>query len=201
MEILVTKYMDSINKQFNKSELELKKIKFGLQVIIINIGKLAIAIMSAYILNLMNYAVLTILFMIIVKKYSFGLHAKSNKVCTIVTTVMVLGIAYISKHNLINMKYIIVLAIIAFLGICKYAPADTTAHPLIGEKLRSKLKKKAIISIISLYVVTFALNINYITTIIVLTAFIQSLLINPLTYKLLNREWNNYEKYNNNNKQ
>lgn len=196
MELLLKNYIDMISKQFNKSELELKKINYGLKVIMLNLSKFIIIVMVAYILNLCKYALLTILLMIVMKKYCFGLHAKSNRICTAITTAMVLGTAYVSKYRLIGMRYVILIAILAFIGICKYAPADTKAHPLIGKKLRANLRRKAIVSVISAYGIAFILNKNDVTIIVVLTAFIQSIMINPLTYKLLNREWNNYEKYN-----
>lgn len=195
MERLVTNYMDIVNRNFSKSNLEIKKIKLGIEILLINISKLIVIISCAYMMDLTKYAILSIIVFTAMRRYSFGLHASSSIVCTVVSSILFIATAAMGKYNPLTKEFTVLIGLISILGIAKYAPADTKAHPLIGEALRRKLKSKAINVTSIIYCIALILNNNEITTIVVLTAFIQSLIINPIMYKLFKKEYGNYEKY------
>jgi accessory gene regulator B len=78
----------------------------------------------------------------------------------------------------------------------KYAPADTEKHPLLNAKLRKKLKLKTIFILLILLIIGLITNSFYFRNLIILATLSQLILILPLTYKLLNRRYNNYANYN-----
>jgi accessory gene regulator B len=79
--------------------------------------------------------------------------------------------------------------------LCLYAPADTKAWPLIGNKLRMRMKKKAVICGLSLMVVTLMIPGEATKLLLTIGAGYQSIAILPLAYKILKRSEKNYEKY------
>lgn len=197
MERLAIAYTNMISNYFTKSELELKKIKLGIEILLINISKFIIIMTVAYNLNLASYTILGILLLGLMRLNCFGLHAKNSIVCTLVSGVSLIFISYISKYCYLKLGQIALMGLINLIIIAKYAPADTEAHPLVGEELRKKLKIKAIITIIVIYCIGLIINKDEIIRIIVLMASLQCVLIHPVTYKIFRRGWRNYEKYEN----
>ena len=76
-----------------------------------------------------------------------------------------------------------------------FAPADTHKRPIINKKMREKLKIKALaVSLIYIGIV-FVYKNEFVTNIILLAMIVQSIVINPITYKLFKLPYNNYKEY------
>lgn len=97
----------------------------------------------------------------ILRKSSGGVHADSPGKCTVIGTVMCIGIGLISKKIDISISLMILIEICIFIWsyiiIFKYAPIDSLTKPIKKEEKRMKLKKASIV-ILTIYLIIITLN-------------------------------------------
>jgi len=186
---------ERLNRYTNKEGLALSKMTMGMEVFLINVSKIIIVYLLAGFLGLFWQAVVTHFAFALTKRYSFGAHALSSFVCTVVCCVVFVAIPWLVSDMGIN--NIGVLAIFAgvILALYMYAPADTKAKPLIGAKSRALLKKKAVVCGTVLMLAALIVPDNSIKLLLALGAAFQCIAILPITYKILRRSERNYEKY------
>jgi len=168
MENLSIKCTHKINKYLKKDGLELKKMRLGIEILLINISKFLIVMTMAWILNLIPLTLVIISSFSFIRKAAFGLHARNSIVCTVSTTVIFVGGAYISKYIILNNYLVSLLMVMSMFILYKYAPADTEARPILVEKHRKKLKKEAILSTCTLLLVALIIDNRSIKTLITL---------------------------------
>jgi accessory gene regulator B len=183
-----------VNTYLNKEGLELEKMKLGFQILIINISKFIILFAVAEVLGLVKETILMIIVFGCLRKCTFGLHAKSSLVCTITCIAMFNIGSYISQFVKINNYIVFIAFTIINILLYKYAPADTECHPLLGAKLRAKLKKEAVLTGIGLMVLALIIPIPIIKTLMMLSAIYAVIIILPITYKILKRGYDKSEK-------
>lgn len=190
--LICTSYID---KYTNKTELQLKKIKYGIEILIVNISKFIIIILVSHLLKVVPYTLIMMASFGLIRKSAFGLHFKNSTVCTIVSTLSFLFGVYISKHYPFNVKFTIFIFLITTGLFLIYAPSDTDTRPLIGKKFRYKLKRNTIITNLLILVIILILNDGIMRTLITLGVIMECILILPITYRILGKGYNNYEKY------
>ena len=184
-----------LNRYTLKDGVELQKMILGMEILIINISKLIIIYVLAAIIGIVLQALLIQRSYALVRRYSFGLHALNSTVCTVVSCLLFVmlpwGLLYVGIGN------IAVLAIFIPVILCLYlyAPADTKARPLVGRKLRAKLKIKAIVCGVFIMIITLLVPNESVKLLLTLGAVYQAISILPLTYKILKRSVRNYEIY------
>ncbi|WP_099221620.1 accessory gene regulator ArgB-like protein [Listeria costaricensis] len=171
------------------------KVKYGLEIMIINGSKLAIVYGASLLFGLFFQTLLTHVGYLVLRRYSFGLHAKSSVACTIVSLAMFVAGPLLFQHVPSNNLVVLIVFTIVLLCMIGYAPADTESLPLVGEQERKKLKRKAIISTVILMGVTVLIPVAEMKTLIMLGSVYQVLTIHPVTYKILKRRYRNYEIY------
>ena len=184
-----------INRYLNKEGLELQKMKLGFEILLINISKFFIIFLIATKFNLLKESLLMTFVFASVRRSAFGLHAKSSIICTLTCITLFVFGAHLSYY--LNFTNYIVISIFTLVNILlyKYAPGDTEYHPLLGEKLRYKLKKDSVITGIVWMVLALIVPNSVIKTLITLSTVFEVITILPITYKILNRGYRNYEKY------
>ena len=184
-----------ISKYQECDDIKIKKLNYGLQGIYNLIVKLSIVIIIAIITKTINQTLLFLLFYAGIRTFSYGLHAKSNLACWITTIIIYNIIPYFIKNiNFpIYMSYIAL--IVALISMILWAPADTPKKPLIRKKNRKKCKIISIIVVIIYTIIIFMINNTMITNSITYALIIQSIVINPLTYKITKTQFNNYKYY------
>lgn len=171
------------------------KMKLGIEIILINLSKLIVIFLVAAQVNLLKESLFMILVFASIRKSSFGLHAQNSIVCTITSlTIDVFG-AFISYY--ITLNNFMVFIIFVFINIClyRYAPADTENHPLIGKKLRQNLRRQSVTVGIILMILTLIIQNPTVKAMIIIATGAQVISILPITYRILNRGYKNYEKY------
>lgn len=190
-EIIILK----INKVTNKEGLELQKMKLGMEILLINISKFLIVFFVAFKLNLIIEAFIIMIVFGTLRSNAFGLHSISSIACTVTTLLLFVGGGYLS-HYFILSRYIVFL-IFAVINILlyQYAPADTEHHPLLGQGFRNSLRNKAVIIGVILMVIALIVPSETIRNLITLASFAEVISILPITYKILNRGYRNYEHY------
>ncbi|MBU3176867.1 accessory gene regulator B family protein [Clostridium estertheticum] len=197
MENLSIKCANKINKYTKKNGLEFEKMKLGIEIFLINISKLLIVISISYILNLFLFTLIIISSFCFIRRTAFGLHAMNSIVCTVVTIAAFVGAPYISKYIMLNNYMVTLLFIISILILYKYAPSDTEARPILGEKLRRNLRRDSLLSGCTLLLLALVIDNRSIKTLITLGTLMECISIHPLIYKICGRRYKNYEKYEN----
>ena len=184
-----------ISKYEECDDLKIKKLKYGLEGIYSLIVKISIVLIISIFTKTILETLLFILFYAGIRTFSFGWHAKSNIGCWI-TTILVYNIIPLLIFNLQINNYInyIILGISA-LSMILWSPADTPKRPLIRKEARKKSKILSIIVIIIYTIICLYINNHTLKNIILYSLIVQTILINPLTYKLTNTQFNNYKYY------
>ncbi|WP_066186351.1 MULTISPECIES: accessory gene regulator B family protein [Gracilibacillus] len=176
-------------------ELDYLKMKLGIEVILTNLTKGIIVYGLAFLLQVFWETLILHGAYVLLRRYSFGLHAKSSIVCTIVSVVLFVVIPYFLRDVVLGNYVIGALFLLSILSIYYFAPADTEKHPLIGEKKRKKLRNKSVLTCIILMIVALVVPIAMIKTMVIAGVAIQVISILPVSYKILQRSYDNYESY------
>lgn len=184
-----------LNRQLHKEGVELMKMKLGLEILLINITKFAIVFIVAAQFKLLKETAFMSLIFACVRKSAFGLHAKNSIVCTITTLIMFVAGSYAGHYIKLNNYVVFYIFLTINLLLFKYAPSDTENHPLLSEKLRKKLRKKTVSTGMLLMLIALISTSYLIKALITLAVSYEVISILPITYKILNRGYKNYEKY------
>lgn len=184
-----------ISKYQEYDDLTLKKLNYGLQGIYSLVVKLTVVIIIAIISNTIIETLLFLLFYAGIRSFSYGLHAKSNIACWIITITVYNVIPYLIKHIVISNFITYIVLGIALISMILWAPADTPKKPLIHKDRRVKCKILSIIVVIIYSIIIFFTSNIYINNAITYALIIQSIFINPLTYLVTKTQFNNYKYY------
>lgn len=177
-----------------KSEKEMKIIRYGLEVLYLNIIKTIVLLSCAYFMGIIKYTLVAALTFSLARIFGFGMHAKSTWGCYVATGSIYIGIPLVMKSIHLGIIFRIFLIILMFIGLWLYAPADTEQRPILGEKKRFRFKIKAIILMGTLAGFSFAVPQIY-GDIMILSLIGEIIMILPITYKLFSRGYRNYETY------
>ena len=153
------KYIES---QKNLTDLDRKKLKYGLEGFYNLMTKFIVLIILATIFNLIPELILLTIIYGFLRLYGFGLH---------------------------------IIWIFGFISFILFAPSDTKARPLIHKEKRIRAKIFSIIIVIVLYIINLYLNNSIFLNTSLYALFIQSLVMNPLVYKIFNAPYNNYKTF------
>jgi accessory gene regulator B len=184
-----------LNKRLKKEGLELMKMKLGFQIIFINLTKFTLIFITAAQLNLLKETMFMSVVFGSLRRSAFGLHAKNSIICTVTSSMIFIFGAHISYYIKLSNSSILIVALIINLAVYKYAPADTENHPLIGKMLRKRLRKRCVITGIILMLMALVVPSQPVKTMIIIAVSSEVVSILPITYKILNRGYKNYEKY------
>lgn len=174
---------------------EYKKMVLGIESLLINITKLLFVYALSALLGVVVYTAITQAAYALIRRYALGLHALNSKVCTVVSCLLFVILPWVLQDMGIGNMAVIILFLLIILCLYLYAPADTRARPLIGQKTRTIHKRKAVFCGILLMGVAVLMPTESVKLLIALGAAYQVISILPLTYKILKRSEKNYEKY------
>ena len=125
----------------------------------------------------------------------FGLHATKSWICLLSSTLIFIGLPFVSKIIIISLPIKIILGALAIILVYKYAPADTKKRPLINPKTRRKLKIKTIFRTTILMIFAIIIKNNIISNLVIFGIYTEIILIIPISYKIFNLSYNNYLTY------
>lgn len=184
-----------IKKGREVSELEEKRLRYGLEAFYNLITKTIVIVILAIWLNILPEVLLLALGVWALRLFGFGIHMKTSTECWFTTLPLYIGgslfIKYCSFPNLIA-YLIMIIGIIVFL---LFAPADTPARPLIRKKKRIRAKIFANL-ILLIFIILYFITTNIIyKNVIIYAIILESISINPITYKLLSTPFNNYKRF------
>lgn len=195
VERIAFKLAIKINNQAETDTLDFVKMKYGLEVLLINLSKMIFIFIMAEVLGILKGTLFIMLSFAFIRLHSFGVHAKSSINCTIITSLCFFIGGYTPKILTITNDKVLLM----FFGVISllylYAPADTEARPLVGKKLRRKLKIKSLISGFILMILALCINDSDLKFYLSYGALCESITITPIIYKLFGRGYKNYEHY------
>ena len=180
------------NNQENITDEEKERLAYGLEGIYINVTKLLILNLLALILGIWINFILSLILFNVLRFFGFGVHANSSKSCFISSSLLIVGIPlFLTKVELPN-YIVILLCLCSIILFVIYAPADTVKRPLTNRKKRIIRKIAAsVLAFIYSLIIIFIPNLR----LFFLSALlIETIMILPITYKLLGVPYNNYKK-------
>lgn len=188
--------INKIKKKYpNYDDDKLEVITYGLEALYITISKTIVIFTIALILGIIKEVFLILIFYNIIRTTAFGMHAKKSSHCYIISTVLFIGMGLICKYIDINLYVKLILAIISFITLIIYAPADTYKRPLINERKRKNYKILTIINSLIYIFLIIIFRDKTISNYLLVGILDASLMIHPLTYRMFQLPYNNYKKY------
>lgn len=179
----------------NYDEIKMKEIKYGLEAVYLSLTKIFVILLITFILGIFKEAVILLLFFNGLRTVAFGIHATKSWMCWVSSSILFIGFPYLCIY--INLPLWIHSIIIGLCMLCfiLYAPADTKKRPLVRKNRRLKFKILTIL-VACIYIILFIYTNNILLkNIITSSMLIEAVLIHPLTYRVFNLPYKNYERY------
>lgn len=194
-ESFASKLAMRINKERDGSRIDYLKMKLGIEMLVINLTKSFIVYGVAIAFHILLQTLILHAAYFAIRRVAFGLHANSSTICTIISVLAFVGTPILCQYIWFNNYLVIGLGVILTLLLYRYAPADTDKYPLLGVERRNKMRKEAVITCIIIMIIALICPSPMIKSLLVCGVLIQVVAILPVSYKLLKRSFNNYEKY------
>lgn len=179
----------------NISDIKLEEIMYGIEGIYLTLIKVIIILAISLLLHIFKETIFLLILFNIIRFVSFGAHTKDSTSCLILSLASFIGLAILSKYIYLNFYIKILIEIILIIIISLFSPADTIKRPIISKKRRIIYKISSIIITITYFILSFVIKDNTINNLLILSIFLESIMILPVTYKLLGVSYNNYKKY------
>lgn len=182
-----------LQKYNSYSELDVKKLRYGLEGLYLTLTKLIVIFALGLILGIFKEVIIVIILFNIIRYFAFGFHAEKSYQCLIISIINFIGIPLIFLKVNITFSLSIIISIFCIINYLLFAPADTVKRPLKNKRKRLIRKVLTIVVALIYVAVMFILRNNYISSLIVSSLLITVVVINPITYKLLGQPYNNYK--------
>jgi len=194
IELLSERIASRVAKKQGLDRKSFLKMKLGLETFLINVTKGAVVYGLSILLGTFLITLVTHLGFLMLRRYSYGLHAKSSVFCT-ATSILFFNVSPLLLRGLnLTISPLIFMgggAVLLYL-VHRYAPADTEKNPFASLEKISKLRHASVRMTALLLVASFFLPMYQ--PFIYLGLVCQVVMIHPLTYKILGRGYANYEK-------
>lgn len=181
------------NKEYSNEDVEV--MRYALEGIYLTFTKILVITLMACLLGLFKEYMWFVILYIPLRSVSFGWHANTTKECWVVSILAFILIPYIFSIITINEITKIILLTFSILVFSLYSPADTKKRPIVNKKRRLLFKVVSLIITLVYCCYSFK-HSNLISNLMIASLLYQSLLINPLIYKITHQEFNNYKTYN-----
>ena len=194
-DLIINNVMSNIFKLDKYSDSKLIEIRYGLESLYLLITKLVVIIFLSLVFNIFEELMCFIVAFSLLKISAFGLHAKKGWQCWLASIVIFTTIPFLIKLYVVNniiMYRFMPLFIISFY---LYAPADTEKKPIISNRKRSIYKVVTLLTSFIYISLIVIVKSSYLSSILFYSMLLESILINPLVYKLFGLNYNNYLSY------
>lgn len=183
-----------LQKNNDYSELELKKLRYGLEGIYLTLTKTIIILLVSLILNIFLETLICILLFNIIRYFAFGFHAEKSFHCLLLSLFNFVAIPYVFLKVNNSLVLNIIISLLCLVCILIFAPADTVKRPLKDKKKRIKRKILTfLVGCLYTLLIVFLKN-SFISDILISTLIVTVIVINPITYKIFGQPYNNYKK-------
>lgn len=173
------------------SDTRVAELEYGFLALYLTATKFAIILLLAWWLKLLPEMLTVMATFAAVRTWAGGVHAESSLACLITTSIIYFGVAVAANYFLIPTYLLLFMALIALVLFYYYAPADHANKPIRSEKHRSKLKQRTLLFSIFCIILSFLIPIG-LRDAIILSVFVESLMITPIAYKITNNRGGEY---------
>ena len=187
--------MNYILKYNHYNNIKQEELKYGLVAIYLLVTKLILILIISALLGIFKEVVLFTIIYIPIRAVSFGLHATKSWICLVSSTIIFVGLPFISKYLLMPTYLKSIIGIISILLMFKNSPADTHKRPIVNKKRRLFFKYSSVLISIIYTILSIFINNNFISNCLLFTLLIQCFLTSPLIYKLFKLPYNNYKNF------
>lgn len=194
-EKFIASVVNLAKRKMEYTEEEVAIMRYALEGIYLTFTKILVITLIAALLGLFKEYIWFVLLYTPIRSVSFGWHANTTKECWVVSILAFILIPYIFSIITINEITKIILLTFSILGFVLYSPADTKKRPIVNKKRRLMFKVASLIITLVYCCYSFK-HSNLISNLMIASLLYQSLLINPLIYKITHQEFNNYKTYN-----
>lgn len=144
-EKLISIILPNLIKNIELSKADFLKCKLGLEIFIINATKLTTIYLCAGMLGVFIPTLIYHSAFMIIRIFAYGAHSKSSFICTLYSMIFIVGTPVILKFILFPRLLLIMINLVNFLLLIKYAPGKTSKNYLGNLQHQKKLKKRALI--------------------------------------------------------
>lgn len=185
-----------INKYYDYSDNDIKKLNYGLEGIYLTISKTIIIFLVALLLDILKEVIIVLVLFNLIRYTGFGFHAEKSYQCLICSLInfVLLPLFFLNIQIPINVS--ILLAGVCIINFFFFAPADTVKRPLPNKRKRIIRKILTVTTGIIYTLLMYILNDSYFTSLLLTSLIIEVIVINPLTYKFFKQPYNNYKNLN-----
>ena len=182
------------SNQKNLSEEDREKLSYGLEGLYMNVTKLALIFLIAFLLGFLKEFIIALILFNLLRFPGFGFHASKSIVCLITSTILILGIPYLFTNIEVSLTIKIILCIVSIITFIICAPADTWKRPLTNKKKRL-LRKMCACSLAVIYsVMIIIFDGNMISNLLLSALLTETVLISPIMYLIFKEPYRNYKK-------
>jgi Membrane protein putatively involved in post-translational modification of the autoinducing quorum-sensing peptide len=149
------------------SDLELKKIEYGLVCTFDEITKLVPYFIIFWLFSLQQYYIVALIFFCSIRLFSGGYHAKTYWGCFFISFAVFSLIIIVGKYILFNTIILTSSLVISCILICIYSPVDNINKRIKSKERRTRLKYISIIITLFLSGICYLLPIKFLTTAVI----------------------------------
>lgn len=194
-EKFIASVVNLAKRKMEYTEEEVAIMRYALEGIYLTFTKILVITLIAALLGLFKEYIWFVLLYTPIRSVSFGWHANTTKECWVVSILAFILIPYTFSIITINRITKIILLTFSIFIFTLYSPADTKKRPIVNKKRRLMFKVASLIITLVYCCYSFK-HSNLISNLMIASLLYQSLLINPLIYKITHQEFNNYKTYN-----
>lgn len=193
-DLFIKNCFDFINNRKKLDDYAQIKIKYGLEVMYNFVVKTSLVIILSVLFHCFIEVLFIFLFYGLIRTFAHGIHCTSNLFCWIFTLSSYLLSIFVIRFLDISYHVSILICVYSVFIILLFSPSDTKYRPLINKSKRIKFKiLSTLIAIIYSYIILFS-NFKY-SNCMVISLILTTIVINPISYKLLGLRRNNYKFY------
>ena len=182
------------SNQKNLSEEDREKLSYGLEGLYMNVTKLALIFLIAFLLGFLKEFIIALILFNLLRFPGFGFHASKSIVCLITSTILILGIPYLFTNIEVSLTIKIILCIVSIITFIICAPADTWKRPLTNKKKRLYRKMCACSLAVIYSVMVIIFDGNMISNLLLSALLTETILISPIMYLIFKEPYRNYKK-------
>jgi len=171
MEKLTNNIAEKIGSELGLDKDGKEVIAYGTFAILQTLLSIAVTVITGYSFGVLTETLIVSFTIIILRKYSGGIHASSPGICAVVSAVVAVGQALLIVFiitPLISFKIVIILGLLSFSWsyyiIYKLCPVDSAAKPIKTIKKRQRMKKASIFILWVYVVIVLLSSIMYLHT-------------------------------------
>lgn len=176
---------EKISNYHKLSEESYQKVKYGFDILYINLSKTAVLLLLTIILGITKETFLLLCSFTCVRFSGFGYHSNNTLKCTIVGIAGFVFFVYVAiLLNPFNIVVISIIYLACMIVFFSYAPVETMKRP-IGRTRKKHFKKVTLVTSTILFLIAFCVGKNLYRNLIIMGILLEAIMILPIMKKII----------------